>query len=515
MRRYDDNRRHAARISVFLLRYSGITFCAAFLLLSLGHYRHVLNSKAAYSFDRTLAAQKVEPEPSLATPVQDFGAGVLNVEPVYYSQCTTVRFRGDPGNYTVAEAIELLQRNYQARPGPRSLRMGIQFMETPKRFFPVRISESSGSYHMFHFVEMLVIAYSELHRIASALPPSQTATVITGTTLARGSPAVSVPWIVSPFMTKSEICGGASGINCVIADLAFRASNASIFQDKSGILGLDSMESHKYNSQAERKEKAVARRIQLAAATYGPPSQGTREITDQADGVIVIERFGCKAAGTNKPWVGHIEGFPTDNWNADVMAGMGQSPDHKTDSKQRIVVGYIDRQNTGRKIPDEHHLWLVDNLSKHAKIQFLHLHMETYPAIEQLKIAAGCDVLIGVHGNGMTHSFWMTPRRYVIELFWRFPFQYDYATTAQLMKHNYLGILNGKALDGDMLARRDPALRQNKKATTKASEEECSSAFEQEGKAAIRDFIEQAILDLLPVSNASDDVRVFSWLVHA
>jgi Glycosyltransferase 61 len=500
MRLHIDKRRNG--ISAFLVRYSGITFLVAFLLLSMGHFRNALNKNDMYHIDRAL---KLEAQSTLATPVQDFSAGDLSVEANYYNQCVTVRFRGDSGNYTVSEAVERLKGQ-----GSRPLRMGVEFMETPQRFFPVRIRETGSNYHLFHFVELLVIAYSELHRLANA---SQIEPIPKGggTSLEQGWPAVTVPWILSPHMTPSETCGGSVGINCLIADLTLRASNASIFQDKSGIVGLDFMESYAYNPEAEPKGKDVTRRIQLADKTYGPSSQVTHAFTNQADGVIVVERFGCKARGINKPWSDYIESFPSDQWHADVMKGLGMSQNTLMDGKQKIVVGYIDRQNTDRGLPDDHHEWLVDYFSKHAKIQFLHLHMEKYPAIEQLKIASGCDVLIGVHGNGMTHAFWMTPRRYVVELFWRYPFQFDYATTAQLMKHNYLGILNGRALNRDMVSRRDPTLRQNKQATRKASVAEASSLFEQEGKVAIQDFIEKAILDLV----VSADVQVLSWLVHA
>jgi hypothetical protein len=179
-------------------------------------------------------------------------------------------------------------------------------------------------------------------------------------------------------------------------------------------------------------------------------------------------------------------------WHADVMRGLRLT--HARSDK--LVVGYIDRQNTTRRLPDDHHVWLLSYFSDNEKVEFLHLHMEDYSAIDQIKIASRCDVLIGCHGNGMSHQFWMKPRRYVVELFFRYHYQFDYGTAAQLMKHNYLAIMNGKVLDRDMFARRDPALRRNKKEERNVNEEDAANSFEQEGKAAIEGLIKQAIQEL-------------------
>jgi capsular polysaccharide biosynthesis protein len=120
------------------------------------------------------------------------------------------------------------------------------------------------------------------------------------------------------------------------------------------------------------------------------------------------------------------------------------------------VVGHVDRQNTRRQLIDSHHQRILQFAGKHDKIDFRHLHMEEYSPFEQIQMASECDVLLGVHGNGLTHSLWMAPNRYVVEFFWNFNFQFDYATTAQLMNHTYLGLWNGQVLDIDRVRQRDP-----------------------------------------------------------
>jgi hypothetical protein len=361
-------------------------------------------------------------------------------------------------------------------------KIGLEFVEEPARFLPVRVSEYGSNYHMFHFMEMVVIAYSQLHLLSAALPSTDGPTSLG---------PLSVPWIFVPCMPPSEICGSKASMNCLIADLVLKAPNSSIFQDRSGIVGLSAMENYQYDPE-EYKSKAVDRRLELAKEHHTQVEE--LEFASQANGVMLVERFGCNRQGINKPWAAFIDTFPTDSWHADVMKGLGLT--NVTTHDAKLVVGYVDRQNTKRRLPDDHHDWLLSYFSDHEKVEFLRLHMEDYSPIDQIKIASRCDVLIGCHGNGMSHQFWMKPRRYVIELFWKFPYQFDYGTTAQLMKHNYLGIMNGKVIDREKFAHRDPVLRRFKKEERNANEEEASKNFEQEGKMAIQGLIEQAIQEL-------------------
>ena len=365
---------------------------------------------------------------STASPAKDdFSEGALNVDPILPRQCVSLRFRGDPHSYPVDEAIQMLRAKFAANPGPRTLRLGIMFMEEIEKFFPVRIRATGNNYHLYHFMEFLVMAYAELHHIASALPPTTDAvdsnnsliasesTAVGETKLSHGDPAVTVPWIFSPYMAPSEICGGPQSLNCLAADLTLRASSHSVFQDGSGIVGLEPMEHYPFNF-ADEKEKAVAYRIDLVDhhRYYGE----SPAFADQADGVLTVERFGCNMAGINKPWSKYIDAFPAEQWHADIVQGLGLTDDQTTTTTGKLVVGYVDRQNTDRHLPEEHHDWLVKYLSSHEKIDFMQLHMEGYSALDQVRAATKCDVLIGMHGNGLTHSLWMRPGRYVIEYYW-------------------------------------------------------------------------------------------------
>ena len=432
----------------------------------------------------------------------DFKEGSLNVHPTLHRQCVTIRFRGDENNYTVDDAISLLVKKYIASPGPRQLRMGISIMEDVDLFLPVRIRSSGNQYHMFHFTEMLVLAYISLHRLSSTLPIhsgynvwSQKPYNYTPTSLAKGSPSITVPWIFSPYMSPLEICGGASKINCLVSDLILQGSNRSIFSSRSGIIGLNAIEKYPFDYQNE-KMKAISHRIELAKYVYGEAPT----FADSADGVILVERFGCHMGGINKPWSSYIDMFPAYSWHSDLLYGLGRTwEDHKSLHPKRFVLGYIDRQNTDRRLPNEHHDWIVEYATQHVNIEFRQLYMETYTAVEQVKKASECDMLIGVHGNGLTHALWMQPQRYVIEVFWKYNYQFDYATIAHMMKHSYLGILNGKVVDATRVENRDPSLRKSptRKEAQHASVNESMYYFEHEAKAAIQGFIEEAMDELI------------------
>ena len=426
----------------------------------------------------------------------DFQEGSLNVDPTLHRQCVTIRFRGDDNNYTVDDAISLMVDKYLSSPGPRHYRMGIMILEDVDVFFPVRIH--GNYYHMYHFIELFVLAYVTLHRIATTLPlhadidRTYELYNMTSTTLSKGSPSISVPWIFSPHMSPLEVCGGASKINCLLADLILRGSTNSIFTSRSGIVGLNVMEEYPFDYE-DGKNKAIDHRIELAKSVYAG-----EEFADDADGVIMVERFGCDMGGINKPWSRYIDHFPAHSWHSDLLYGLGRSwNDHKSRPKQ-LIVGYVDRQNTDRRLPSEHHDWIVEYATQHQNIEFRHLHMEEYTPKEQVEKASECDMMIGMHGNGMTHTFWMQPRRYVIEFFWKYNYQYDYSTIAQMMKHSYLGILNGKVVNSTLVENRDPSLRSSptRKEAQQASVNESMQSFEHEGKVAIQNFIEKALLEL-------------------
>ncbi len=61
------------------------------------------------------------------------------------------------------------------------------------------------------------------------------------------------------------------------------------------------------------------------------------------------------------------------------------------------------------------------------------------PWAQQVRLAACHDVMVGVHGNGLTNALWMHPGSLVLELFPDGVQHYDYQLFAELCGHGYFG----------------------------------------------------------------------------
>ena len=327
---------------------------------------------------------------------QVFSNGSLNVvESMLPRRCISFLFRGNDELYSLEEAVELLK--HRSSDG-MVLRIGVQFAEDPSMFLPVRIREGGNVYHMYHFVEHIVMAFAALTKLRSLSDANTTWSNAT---------SISVPWLFAAHASRREFCGGPTNINCLIADLVFWSSQTSVFQKHLGIIGLDAMD-HYDSDPSNPKEKGIPYRIDIARNFY----QNERRF-DLADGVVKIERFGCNNGGINKPWHVFIDDFPSELWHSTIRARLeldrSQSGAKVIDSYSQLLVCYIDRQNTDRKLPDEHHKWLVHTFSRHPSVLFLPLRMENYSAIQQVEQASRCDMMMGMHGNGLTHVLWMKP----------------------------------------------------------------------------------------------------------
>lgn len=149
-------------------------------------------------------------------------------------------------------------------------------------------------------------------------------------------------------------------------------------------------------------------------------------------------------------WHDYLDGFPADKLQEDLNLRVTPPP-------SQLQVCYIDRQDTLRPLPAELHDWLI-NFDFTGRVYVRHLHMEQLTALEQMMMVAQCHVLLGGHGNGLTHLFWMSPRSFVVEIFWNFDFHFDYATSARMMHHEYLGIMNGEIINGGQVSSLDGSL---------------------------------------------------------
>ncbi|KAJ6505732.1 hypothetical protein C8R47DRAFT_1066629 [Mycena vitilis] len=119
----------------------------------------------------------------------------------------------------------------------------------------------------------------------------------------------------------------------------------------------------------------------------------------------------------------------------------------------RIVITYISRQSAGnRKLAPESHVGLVSALEalvarknagnttgaegkKGREWELVVVEAEKLSKDEQIRIAARTTILLGVHGNGLTHLVMMPPTRVstVIEMFYPGGFAHDYQWTSRAL----------------------------------------------------------------------------------
>lgn len=166
---------------------------------------------------------------------------------------------------------------------------------------------------------------------------------------------------------------------------------------------------------------------------------------EDLDQKVVVDRGECDQGSINKAWAKHIRDFDPYHWNS--LLGLDADPAGESGGNKPVVT-YVDRQGAGNRILSQSdHDALVDCLQSNADITFRGVALETLRFEEQVQITAGTDLLIGVHGNGLSHAAFMKPGRSVCEIF--VPgkmFYWDYYTLSKMMGHEYLCVYNGKPM---------------------------------------------------------------------
>ncbi|PVF99920.1 hypothetical protein CPB86DRAFT_783301 [Serendipita vermifera] len=112
-----------------------------------------------------------------------------------------------------------------------------------------------------------------------------------------------------------------------------------------------------------------------------------------------------------------------------------------------IVITYINRQGGRRSLNEEDHQRLVNGLTALAQRrgwEFNDVKAQHLPQEEQMAIAAKTTVLVGVHGNGLSHLLSMAPTRLstLVEIFGAPGFARDYEWTARTLQIHHYSIWN-------------------------------------------------------------------------
>ncbi|KAF8908539.1 hypothetical protein CPB84DRAFT_1674248 [Gymnopilus junonius] len=111
------------------------------------------------------------------------------------------------------------------------------------------------------------------------------------------------------------------------------------------------------------------------------------------------------------------------------------------------VVTYVSRQRTGRRLTDEDHEGLIAALRELEAEGICELKvaaMETLTFSQQIETVARSTIMVGVHGNGLTHQIWMppSPRSAVLEIFYPKGYLHDYEILARNMGHKHYAVWN-------------------------------------------------------------------------
>lgn len=116
-------------------------------------------------------------------------------------------------------------------------------------------------------------------------------------------------------------------------------------------------------------------------------------------------------------------------------------------SPENTVVTYISRQAARRHLIREDHKLLVaalQEMTARKGYELIIVEAEKLSKDEQLSIMSRTTVLVGVHGNGLSHLLWLPPSRFttVVEIFYPGGFAHDYEWTTRALKGRHIGIWN-------------------------------------------------------------------------
>ncbi|KAK1924496.1 hypothetical protein DB88DRAFT_490663 [Papiliotrema laurentii] len=164
-------------------------------------------------------------------------------------------------------------------------------------------------------------------------------------------------------------------------------------------------------------------------------------------------------------WVSHRKNPSADRWNKMSLPIFEQNPPvgFFESARQTLLetyeirspalsaphVVYVDRQNTDRRLPNETHDALLDLFAEFdhsGRVEFKHVVLEDLTPHEQIETVAYADIMVGIHGNGLTHEMWMPARSTLIELFHPISFLRDYESIATALGHSYYAVQNDSIL---------------------------------------------------------------------
>ncbi|WVQ93445.1 hypothetical protein IAU59_000519 [Kwoniella sp. CBS 9459] len=111
---------------------------------------------------------------------------------------------------------------------------------------------------------------------------------------------------------------------------------------------------------------------------------------------------------------------------------------------QVVNLVYVNRQASNRRFSPAIHQALLEGLYglrgdlQHVKIKVKEAVLEHYSIEDQVALFANADIIVGIHGNGLSHEVWMPPGGIVIEILPPSTFRYDFAPVSQVLGHGHI-----------------------------------------------------------------------------
>jgi len=359
----------------------------------------------------------------------------------------------------IPEAAQYIHQVLQSHPS--ALKIGLTIIEDNKVFWGLN---GKGYMHLFHYLEFLLWGYKSLMELVGD----------NGAPSLQNNGVLQVQWVHAPFLLRTEL-EGSQGINKLMTALALRTTSDPNVIPFKGLEDNDELTRSLHESFSggfpwffhkawiwkvlPTRENRRKMRIPDAATRQ----RNWHAMTEAVDAVLFIDRMKCdqQAAHQMHAKLSDDGQFPAEAWNLDIWNGVETTTQPATLPEPlrelvrvdttKLVACYVDRQKTDRKMPQFEHEFLVQTLSEHPQVHFKHLFMEKFSGLEQIQIAKTCNLLVGVHGNGLSHQVWMKPGSYVVEYFWNNAFVFCYSILARMMKHAYLGFWRGKKMDDRVL----------------------------------------------------------------
>lgn len=156
-------------------------------------------------------------------------------------------------------------------------------------------------------------------------------------------------------------------------------------------------------------------------------------VIDRALDRSPINKFCEPSLGFSWKWVPRMQ--------AEILDGLGL---RRRDGGAAPRIVYA-RQEPPRHLLPEIEEPLLLLLARHGEI--MPVDLSAKPLREQMAIAAGADIMIGVYGGGLANALWLAPGATLIEIFPPGVHHYDHQVICEMLGLRYFG------LEGDIIHR--------------------------------------------------------------